>query len=55
MFITVHLPSHLVSCGLPASLGPTALGVIGVANAIGTYVVGLLGARYSQKRLMALI
>jgi hypothetical protein len=55
MFITVHLPSYLVSCGLPASLGSTALGVIGVANAIGTYVVGLLGARYSQKRLLALI
>ena len=53
MFITVHLPAYLASCGLPPSLGGTAMGIIGLCNTIGTFGVGLLGARYSQKRLLA--
>jgi predicted MFS family arabinose efflux permease len=36
-------------------VGATALGLIGLFNAIGTYIFGLLGARYSQKHLLALI
>ncbi len=55
MFITVHLPSYLASCGLPASLGASAMAIIGLCNTGGTYAVGLLGARYSQKRLLALL
>jgi predicted MFS family arabinose efflux permease len=55
MFITTHLPSYLAICGLPANLSATAIGLIGFFNAIGTYLVGLLGARYSQKRLLALV
>jgi MFS family permease len=55
MFITTHLPSYLAICGLPASLSASAIGLIGFFNAIGTYLVGLLGARYSQKRLLALV
>ncbi|MBM3599916.1 MAG: MFS transporter [Alphaproteobacteria bacterium] len=55
MFINTHLPSYLVMCGMSPGLGATALGVIGLCNAIGTYVFGLLGARYSQKRLLALV
>lgn len=55
LFITTHLPSYLAICGLPPSVGATALGVIGICNAIGTYGVGHLGARYSQKRLLALV
>lgn len=55
MFITVHLPSYLAVCGMPPSLGASALGVIGLCNAVGTYAVGWLGARYSQKRLLALL
>jgi predicted MFS family arabinose efflux permease len=55
MFITTHLPSYLAICGLPASLSASAIGLIGFCNAIGTYGVGLLGARYSQKRLLALV
>jgi MFS family permease len=42
-------------CGLAPSVGASALGLIGLGNAAGSYVVGLLGARYSQKRLLALI
>ncbi len=55
MFITVHLPSYLAWCGLPPTLGATAIGVIGLCNTFGTYAVGLLGARYPQRRLLALV
>lgn len=55
MFINVHLPSYLALCGLPATLSATALGLIGLCNTFGTYAAGLLGARYSQKRLLALV
>ena len=37
------------------SVGATALALIGLFNTVGTYAFGLLGARYSQKRLLALI
>jgi predicted MFS family arabinose efflux permease len=55
IFITTHLPSYLEVCGLSPAIGGTALGLIGLFNAIGTYSFGLLGARYSQKRLLAMI
>ena len=55
VFITTHLPSYLAFCGLPASVGASALALIGLCNTIGTYTVGLLGARYSQRRLLALV
>ncbi len=54
-FITAHLPRFLGLCGLPPSVGATALGLIGLCNALGSYVFGLLGARYSRKRLLAAI
>jgi predicted MFS family arabinose efflux permease len=53
MFITTHLPRFLGLCGLAPSVGAAALAVIGVCNAIGSYVFGLLGQRYSPKRLLA--
>ena len=55
LFITTHLPSYLQLCGLPPTVGASALGVIGICNAIGTYGIGHLGARFSQKRLLALV
>jgi predicted MFS family arabinose efflux permease len=55
MYITTHLPSYLAICGLPASVSASALGMIGLGNAVGSYAAGMLGARYSQKRLLALI
>jgi predicted MFS family arabinose efflux permease len=55
MFITTHLPQFLTIRGLPPSVGAGALGLIGLGNAVGSYVVGLLGARYSKKQLLALI
>ena len=55
VFITTHLPTYLAICGVAPGVGGTALGLIGLFNAMGTYVFGRLGSRYSQKRLLAMI
>ncbi len=55
IFLTTHLPAYLALCGVAPGVGATALGLIGLFNAIGTYIFGQLGARYSQKHLLALI
>jgi predicted MFS family arabinose efflux permease len=55
VFLTTHLPAYLQLCGVAPGVGATALGLIGLFNAIGTYIFGLLGARYSQKHLLAMI
>jgi len=55
VFLTTHLPAYLQLCGVPPGVSATALGLIGFFNAIGTYGFGLLGARYSQKHLLAMI
>jgi predicted MFS family arabinose efflux permease len=55
VFITTHLPQYLALCGVPPGVGASALALIGLFNTVGTYAFGLLGARYSQKRLLALI
>jgi len=55
VFLTTHLPAYLQLCGIAPGVSATALGLIGLFNTIGTYGCGLLGARYSQKHLLALI
>jgi len=55
VFLTTHLPAYLALCGVAPGVGATALGLIGLCNAIGTYIFGHLGARYSQKHLLAFI
>src|SRR5208282_3134214 len=55
VFITTHLPAYLQLCGVAPGVAASALALIGFFNAIGTYTFGLLGARYSQKHLLALI
>src|SRR6185503_4232943 len=55
VFLTTHLPSYLALCGIAPGVGATALGLIGLFNAIGTFIFGQLGARYSQKHLLAMI
>jgi predicted MFS family arabinose efflux permease len=54
-FITTHLPQYLEICGVAPAVGAQALALIGLCNTFGTYLFGILGARYSQKRLLALI
>jgi predicted MFS family arabinose efflux permease len=48
-----HLPQYLEICGVSPALGAQALGLIGLFNTVGTYLFGVLGDRYSQKRLLA--
>lgn len=55
VFLTTHLPAYLQLCGVAPGVGASALGLIGLFNTIGTYMFGLLGARYSAKHLLALI
>ena len=55
VFITTHLPAYLQLCGVNPAISATALGLIGLFNTIGTWCFGQLGARYSQKHLLALI
>ena len=55
VFITTHLPLYLQLCGVAPGVAASALALIGLFNTIGTYLFGLLGARYSQKHLLALI
>jgi predicted MFS family arabinose efflux permease len=55
VFLTTHLPAYLAICGVAPGVGASALALIGLFNSIGTYLFGLLGARYSQKHLLALI
>src|SRR5437899_1862322 len=55
VFITTHLPAYLQLCGIAPGVSASALALIGLFNTIGTYMFGLLGARYSQKHLLAMI
>ena len=55
VFLTTHLPAYLQVCGVAPGVSATALALIGLFNAIGTYCFGLLGARFNQRRLLALI
>jgi predicted MFS family arabinose efflux permease len=47
VFITTHLPNYLAICGLDASLGATALALVGLFN-----VFGWLGGRYPKQILL---
>ena len=55
IFIMTHLPAYLVDRGLSPAEGMAALATIGLFNIVGSYFAGSLGARYSRKRLLALI
>jgi MFS family permease len=51
-FITLHLPSFVVDRGLTAFDGAMAVGLIGLANVVGSYACGWLGGRHSKKMLL---
>lgn len=54
-FIGVHLPAYLTDQALPASLGATALAVVGFCNIIGTLGCGYLGDRFQKKSVLSLL
>jgi predicted MFS family arabinose efflux permease len=47
------LPAYLVDNGLAASLGAAALATIGIANILGTYVLGRMGERLQKKSILS--
>ena len=49
------MPAYLADRGLRAADGVAALAIIALANIAGTYVCGILGARYRRKHLLAYI
>jgi predicted MFS family arabinose efflux permease len=55
VFLLTHLPAYLQICGVAPGIAAGAISLIGLCNAIGTYIFGLLGARYSQRKLLAVI
>jgi predicted MFS family arabinose efflux permease len=54
-FLVTHLPNDLRLCGLPASVAPASLMLIGLFNVAGSLAAGWLGQRYRMKYLLALI
>lgn len=52
-FISIHLPGHLSLCGMPATAGATALGLMGLFNIAGCWGCGVLGDRIGLARLLA--
>jgi predicted MFS family arabinose efflux permease len=55
IFITAYLLQYLAICGVWPATSASALGLIGLGNAVGSYVIGRLGARFSPKRLLSAI
>jgi predicted MFS family arabinose efflux permease len=54
-FLTTHLPSHISLCGLPASLGMTALMLIGLFNIPGSWFCGWLSTRVKPETALGWI
>jgi len=52
-FIGIHLPAYVGDLGQPASVGATALALIGLFNVFGSLGAGALGARFSPTLLLA--
>ena len=63
-FITTHLPAYLSDAaaqshphgmhgGHVAQLGAWALAIIGLANIVGSYTSGVLGGKYSKRRMLS--
>lgn len=54
-FIAGHLPAYLADKGFNGRTAVIALSVIALANIPGTYIWGLLGAKFRRKHLLAYI
>ncbi len=52
VFLTTHLPSYLVLCGMDPMLGAKALAVIGGFNVLGSLFFGWAGGRWSKTGLL---
>jgi predicted MFS family arabinose efflux permease len=55
VFITTHLPSYLVICGMDPMLSAQTLGVIGGFNVLGSLFFGWAGGRWNKLALLGSI
>ncbi len=55
VFLTTHLPSYLLLCGMDPMLSATALGTIGGFNVLGSLFFGWAGGRWNKQALLGLI
>jgi len=55
VFVGVHLPGYLADKSMPTWLAAWALGVVGLANIVGTLAAGWLGTRFQKKSVLALL
>lgn len=53
VFVGVHLPGYLAEKAMPTWLAAWALGVVGLANIVGTLTAGWLGQRFQKKSILA--
>ena len=51
-FLVTHMPGEVDLCGLSASVASTSLALIGLANVVGSVVVGMLGERVRMKMIL---
>ncbi|MFT3669631.1 MAG: MFS transporter [Pseudoxanthomonas sp.] len=54
-FIATHLPAYLIDQGLGPMAGVGALATIALTNIVGIYVCGMLGGKWRQKNLLAIL
>ena len=52
VFLTTHLPTYLVACGMEASYGAVVLALIGGFNIVSSWGFGWLGDRYPKRLLL---
>lgn len=55
VFVGVHLPGYLADKAMPTWLAAWALGVVGLANIVGTLAAGWLGNRFQKKSVLTLL
>jgi predicted MFS family arabinose efflux permease len=55
VFLTTHLPSYLLLCGMDPMLSAKALATIGAFNILGSLFFGWAGGRWSKTALLGLI
>jgi predicted MFS family arabinose efflux permease len=54
-FLVTHLPGEVDLCGLPPSVASWSLAIIGLANIVGSLVVGSAVSQYRSKTILALM
>lgn len=54
-FVAAHLPAFLRDQGMDTSVTAWALAMIGLFNIFGSYLMGVLGQRYSPRKLLSIL